>query len=142
MNEKFRQHVEALHPALERLEQATPFKYADLASQRLPQRGIYLFSEGCKYLYVGRSDDISRRIQLHCRQGSTHNQATFAFRLAKELCGIGKASYKPEGSRADLVSRGPLKSAFLAQKKRLQLMDIRIVEESDANRRAYPEFCV
>ena len=56
-------------------------------------------------LYVGRSDDIRRRIRLHCRQSAMHNQATFAFRLAKEICGFGKASYKPEGSRADLISK-------------------------------------
>jgi predicted GIY-YIG superfamily endonuclease len=142
MNETFRQHVEALHPALERLVATAPLKYADLAGQTIPKQGIYLFTEGGKNLYVGRSDDIRQRLGLHCRPSATHNQATFAFRLAKELCGITKASYKPEGSRADLASKDPLKGVFKAQKERLQLMDIRTVKEADANRQALLEMYV
>jgi len=142
MNDQFRQYVDALHPALERLVESVPFKYVDLARQSIPMRGIYLFTEGGKHLSVGRSDNIRRRLGMHCRPSATDNQATFAFRLAKEVCGITRASYKSEGSRADLVSKDPFKSIFKAQKERLRLMEIRIIEEADAYRQALLEMYV
>lgn len=142
MDETFRQHVEALHPALERLAAAKPFKYPDLAKQVLPKRGIYLFTEGERHLYVGRSDSIANRLRLHCRASAMHNQASFAFRLAREICGVGKASYTAKDARSKQVAEEPLKSTFVAQKARLQQMDIRVVEESDANRQALLEMYV
>lgn len=142
MNDTFRQYVDALHPALERLVASVPFKYADLSHQTLPKRGLYLFSEGGKHLYAGRSDDLRKRLGMHCQRSAQHNQATFAFRLAKEMCGITKASYKPKGSRADLVSKDPLKSVFEAQKQRVRQMEIRLIEEADANRQALLEMYI
>lgn len=142
MDETFRQHVEALHPALERLIASEPFKFGDLAKQNLPARGIYLFTEDGRHLYVGRSDSIVNRLRLHCRAGAKHNQASFAFRLAREICGVGKASYTAENARSVQVAAEPLKSTFSAQKARLQQMQIRVVEEVDANRQALLEMYV
>jgi hypothetical protein len=142
MNETFRQHIEALHPALERLAASAPFKFADLAKQNLPSRGIYLFTEGGRHLYVGRSDSIANRLRLHCRPSAMHNQASFAFRLAREICGVGKASYTAKDARAIQVAAEPLKSTFSGQKARLREMDIRVVEEADANRQALLEMYV
>jgi predicted GIY-YIG superfamily endonuclease len=142
MNENFRQYVNALHPALEHLMGSIPFKYADLRHQTLPKRGLYLFSECGKHLYAGRSDDLRQRLGMHCRPSAQHNQATFAFRLAKEVCGIAKASYKPEGSRADLASKDWFKNVFEAQKQRLRQMEIRFIEEIDDNRQALLEMYV
>ena len=139
MNETFRQHVEALHPAFERLVAATPFKFADLGGQLVPQKGIYLFSEDGQHLYIGRTDNIRRRLQDHCRQGSTHNQASFAFHLAREEQEVLKPTYKTEGSRQHLVSQDAFVKSFVAQKARLRAMDIRTVEEADANRQALLE---
>ena len=142
MNETFRQHVEALHPAYERLIASTPFKFADLAGQSIPDRGVYLLTEGERHLYVGRSDNIRERLQNHCRTGATHLQAAFAFRLAREACGVPKATYKPQGSRADLMTQEPFRLSFDAQKVRLRAMDIRVVAETDGNRQALLEMHV
>jgi len=142
MNETFRLHIEALHPVYERLIVAAPFKYADLARQRVPERGIYLLTEGSRHLYVGRSDNIRQRLRGHCAGGATHHKAAFAFRLAREACGVQKASYKPEGSRADLMTKEHFQSAFKEQKARLREMDIRVVEEVDPNRQALLELYV
>ena len=139
MNETFRQHVEALHPALERLTAVSPFQFPDLAAQTLPKKGIYLFTEHGKHLYVGRTDDMRRRLQSHCRSGATHHQATFAFRLSREVCGVPKATHRPEGSRAHLVTQEEFLAAFVAQKARLRAMEIRCVEEADSNRQALLE---
>ncbi len=105
MNETFARHVEALHPSYERLVAMTPFTFGQLAQLVLPSRGVYLFSEGERHLYVGRSNDIRARIRLHCRPGSTENQASFAFLLTREACGVPKATYRPEGSRRHLSTQ-------------------------------------
>lgn len=142
MNETFRLHVEALHPAYERLIASAPFKYADLARQAVPERGIYLLTEGDRHLYVGRSDSIRQRLRGHCAVSATHHKAAFAFRLAREACGVPKASYRPEGSRAHLMTQEHFQAAFEAQKARLREMDIRVVEEVDPNRQALLEMYV
>lgn len=142
MNETFRQHVEALHPAYERLIASIPFKFADLAGQSIPECGVYLLSEGERHLYVGRSDNIRKRLQNHCRAGATYLQAAFAFRLARESCGVPKATYKPVGSRADLMTQEPFRLSFDEQKARLRAMDIRTVAEADGNRQALLEMYV
>ena len=57
---------------------------------------IYLFSQdGCP-LYVGRTNNLRKRLQHHTR--NNHNQATFAFLLARHETGNLKASYQPNGS--------------------------------------------
>jgi hypothetical protein len=142
MNEAFRQHVEALHPAYERLVASTPFKFAALSRQDLPERGIYLLTEGGRHLYVGRSDNICGRLKNHCAVSAAYHKATFAFRLTREVCGVLKASYKPEGSRADLMTQEHFRTAFNAQKARLREADIRVVEEADPNRQALLEMYV
>jgi hypothetical protein len=142
MNETFRQHVEALHPAYERLIASAPFKFADLSGQRVPDRGVYLLTEADRHLYVGRSDSIRKRLQNHCRAGATHLQAAFAFRLAREASGMLKATYKPEGSRAHLMTQDHFRATFDAQKARLRAMDIRTVDEGDPNRQALLEMYV
>jgi hypothetical protein len=139
MNEVFRQHVEALHPALDRLVADIAFRVTEIPGRTVPQRGIYLFTEAGRHLYVGRSDNMRERICQHSRPGSPQSQASFAFKLAREVCGVLKASYKPEGSRAHLLTQETFRTAFLAQKARVRLMDIRVVEETDANRQALLE---
>jgi hypothetical protein len=140
MNEVFARHVEALHPKFEQLVNAAAFKFAELADQTaLPTRGIYLFSENGRDLYVGRSNDIRKRLRLHCLPGSKDNQAAFAFRLAREQCGTLKASYKPDGSRKHLMTQETFCAAFESQKARLRAMDIRAVGEDQPNRQALLE---
>lgn len=142
MNETFARHVEALHPSFERLLAMTPFTFGQLALQVLPSRGVYLFSEGERHLYVGRSNTIRSRLRLHCRPGSTENQASFAFLLTREACGVPKATYRPEGSRRHLLTQEVFAKSFLEQKERMRAMHIRAVEEVDSNRQALLEMYV
>ena len=83
MNDAFRQHVESLHPSFERLMAMRPVKVYALPKE-MPKRGIYLFSDGDSHLYVGRTNRLRKRLSEHCRKGSTHNSASFAFLLARE----------------------------------------------------------
>jgi len=95
----------------------------------MPEPGIYLFSEGGQPLYVGRTNRLRNRLQYHTR--NNHNQATFAFLLARYQTGNLKASYKPEGSRKDLLENLEFRAAFDTARERIRKMDVQFVEEPD-----------
>lgn len=141
MNEIFRLHIESLHNSFENLLNCEPFSF-DAIPKILPTSGIYLFTENGKHLYTGRTNGIRTRLKQHCRPGSTHNSAPFAFRLARESCNILKATYKKEGSRASLIENPEFSTAFNSAKSRLRTMQIRVVEESNPLRQALLEMYV
>jgi predicted GIY-YIG superfamily endonuclease len=141
MNEQFRQYVESLPPLLERLLACEPFKFCALPKGMLGG-GVYLFSEGEQHLYAGRTNGIRKRLQQHCRLGSGHNSAAFAFILACEIHGRKKATYKQEGSRKQLAQDPQFSRAFTEAKERLRVMDIRFVEEPHSLRQALLEMYV
>lgn len=130
MNNRFAAHVEALPPLLERLL-ALPAVTVTTLPLRMPTRGVYLFSEGLTHLYVGRSNRMRQRLRNHGGPNAAWRQAAFAFRLAREATGNTKASYKPEGSRKDLMKDPVFVSAFNAAKARIAQMDARFVEATD-----------
>ncbi|MDI6761705.1 MAG: GIY-YIG nuclease family protein [Thermodesulfobacteriota bacterium] len=139
MNEKFTAHIEALKPRLDRLLAMEPVTPTTLPS-RMPRAGIYLISEGGRHLYVGRSNNIRRRIGRHCRPGATHRMAAFAFRLAREATGNICASYKKgDVSRIGLMQNSEFVKAFDTAKARIRAMSLRFVEEADPVRQALLE---
>ncbi|WP_317203015.1 GIY-YIG nuclease family protein [Janthinobacterium sp.] len=121
--------------------QSPSFTFA-LLPEDLPKAGVYLFTENDKHLYVGRTNGLRKRLQQHCRPGSGHNSAPFAFRLAREERGVTKATYKPEGSRASLIQDAAFADAFLRSKERLRRMHVRVVEESNPLRQALLEMYI
>jgi hypothetical protein len=141
MNETFRAHVESLHPSFQRLMAMPPVNVCALP-KTMPARGIYLFSEGNKHLYVGRTNRLRKRLKEHCRKSSTHNSAPFAFLLAREASGMVSASYQRNGSRAQLEKDRTFGPSFLAAKARVSNMDVRYVEEGDPLRQALLEIYV
>jgi len=134
MNVIFEQHVEALHAKYEALVGMEPVTLAHL-SKTIPTSGIYLFSEGDQHLYVGRSKRLRDRLRYHC---SSAGDAPFAFKLAREATGK-KATYSKIGSRKELLTDPEFALAFQAAKDRIRRMNIRFVEEPDANRQALLE---
>ena len=101
-----------------------------------------MFSEGGQHLNVGRINGIRKRLQNHCRRSGTHYIATFAFRIARQTTGQMKASYAKVGSR-DQLSKDPVfRPEFERAKLRVNTMDIRFVEETDAVRQALLEIYV
>ena len=52
---------------------------------KMPEAGIYLFSEHGTPLYVGRTNKLRNRLKYHIRDN--HNQATFAFLVARRETG-------------------------------------------------------
>jgi hypothetical protein len=141
MHSEFRQFLDSLEPKFQALVAMTPTKFAALPTG-MPERGIYLFSEGPTHLYVGRTNRIRKRLAGHCRPSSTHFSATFAFRLARHETGMVKATYTQAGSRAELVTHPAFGPAFGRAKARVANMDLRFVEETDPVRQALLEIYV
>ncbi len=104
--------------------------------------GIYVLSEAEHYLYVGRANSIRTRLQQHSRPSSNNNTASFAFRLAKEACGVGAASYTTNGSRKDIDTETTFQKAFADAKERVREMDVRFALEVDSVSQALLEICV
>lgn len=138
MENAFKQFVDALHPSFERLTQMVPLKMAALPS-KLPEKCIYLLSEGRNHLYVGRTRRLRQRLRQHSVAGAQHNQAVFAFKLARETTGRLVAAYSPTGSRVALAADAVFGKAFTEAKLRVRNMDLRFVEEPDPTRQALLE---
>ncbi len=127
MDPKFAAYVETLQGSFERLRTPRP------EGERLPRGkvpGVYLFSEGGKALYVGRSNDIRGRYGRHCNPGATFRMAAFAIRLTKDSMGRGRATYrKGEGVGPWLKSDPAAREEFARQKRRIREMDFSYVKE-------------
>lgn len=141
MNERFLALVESIEPKFNQLLAMVPVRYGALPKQ-LPKRAIYLFSQGDDHLYVGRTNNLRNRLRGHCMPSSGHFSAVLAFRLAREETGFLKASYKRQGSRAELSDDPVFKPVFAAARIRVSQMDLRFVEEADAVRQALLEIYV
>jgi predicted GIY-YIG superfamily endonuclease len=107
-----------------------------------PSECIYLFSEGARHLYVGRTRHLRQRLRQHSVPAAQHNQAVFAFRLAREETGRLTAAYSTEGSRVALSSDREFHPAFVEAKRRVREMQVRYVEERDSLRQALLEIYV
>ena len=105
----------------------------------VPERGVYLFSEGDSHLYVGRTNRMRARLHEHCRRSSSHNSAPFAFLLARKASGQTSAAYQVTRSRAELEKEQGFNAAFVAGKDRISRMQVRFVEERDPVRQALLE---
>lgn len=141
LDAKFARLVEQLHPSFSALVAMTPVTPLTMPRE-MPERGIYLLSEGGTHLYVGRTNRIRGRIQNHSRRSGTHNQATFAFRIARRDTGLERATYRPDGSRQDLEKDAVFGPAFVAAKERISRMHLRFVREDEPTRQALLEIYV
>jgi hypothetical protein len=141
MHKIFKEYVDSLEPSFQRLINMKPVTVATLPSDT-PQAGIYLFSEAGENLYVGRTNTIRKRLQTHCRDGSGHNSATFAFRLARQITGMTQATYSVKGSRQELQRDLKFSPVFIEQKLRVRNMNVQFVSEPEPMRQALLEMYV
>jgi len=130
MDPSFKTFVESLEPKFNELVSMQPIKY-DRLPHHLPKKGLYLFAEEGNHLYVGRTNRLRDRLREHCMPSGTHFSATFAFRIARQQTGYLKATYKTKLSRPELVKDSVFGPAFEEAKKRVSIMDIRFIEETD-----------
>lgn len=98
----------------------------------MPARGVYLFSIGNDYFYVGRTNRLRQRHSEHCN--GRNNDAPFPFKMARQATGHSKA--KGGLTRKELEADADFAAAFLAAKAQVKTMDWRWVEIEDANTQA------
>lgn len=139
MHPRFLAVAGTLEEKLAELLDCAPRRFGKLPTT-MATAGVYLFTDAGHHMYVGRSNRLRARYFLHCRNGSQQNQASFAYRLAREKLGIEKPSYVPgPGSRAGLAATAEFIKAFADAKARIRQMEYRHVEETDQTRQALLE---
>lgn len=126
MNEELRSLLAQMEPLLVKLKACPPETFA--TRKKLPDRGIYVFYEGDKALYVGRSNQIWQRIQTHGREGATYNQATFALRLLAKEYNL-EIGHRAPADRSQIA--GEYAEEFRGQKRRVRRMTLRAVAVTD-----------
>ena len=141
MHEPFRPYVEYLHPAFEQLMAMNPVTIESLP-RPLPSDCVHLFSEGKSHLYAGRTRRLRNRLRQHSIPAAQHNQAVFAFRLAREQTGRLEAAYNKKDSRKALQADPAFAAAFSEAKARIRKMDLRFIEEHDPLKQALLEIYV
>lgn len=119
----------------------SPVKISDLRAP-LPEKCVYLFSENGLPLYVGRTNHFRQRMRQHSIQASQHNQAVFAFRLARHETGKTVAGYTGLTSRRALLEDPVFADAFQRAKAQIRAMELRFVAEGDPLRQALLEIYV
>jgi hypothetical protein len=137
----FKKHLKELEAKRRDLVGMEPFRH-DTLPKGMPHRGVYLFSETGRHLYVGRSNTIRKRIGRHSRPSAKHNMASFAFLLAKEKANIGPATYRKGHGRAEILEQEHVKLAFASAKQRIRTMDVRFTEETDPVRQTLLELYI
>ena len=131
-SETFDDIVASMAALLKELRDSPPYvapKYSGL-----PKKGIYVFYEDGKPIYVGRVGKASKqtirsRIGQHTRPSSGHNQATFAFRLLQEDLDVVTGHGAPL-TRQALAEKHADK--FREMKQRVRNMMVRAVEIEDS----------
>ena len=125
----------------------------------LCRSGIYVFYENNEPLYVGRSDNIRRRIQMHSRPSSPAGSANFAFILTRDIWNIwdGPCWQGPLPKTGSIIARetrritnwnetlakdiqltqrrlladGDIHHDFNCQKERIGRMNVRVIQVDD-----------
>lgn len=139
MNHKFKNLIDPLPKKYDELSAMTPCT-ADSVPSDAPKGGVYLFSEDGMKLYVGRTKrKIGTRIKDHFSKG---DDCPLAWHLAREETGRKKATYKPKGSRKDLLKQSEFVEAYKKTKERIKKMEVRYVSEPDPLRQALLEIYV
>jgi len=103
-------------------------------SKCMPRKGIYVFYEDNKPIYVGRSRNLKSRILNHSRPSSSHFSASFAFLLARQKTDCLRT--KDNRSRGQLEKDPKFAVVFKEQKERIARMKIKAVEIEDPNTQA------
>lgn len=122
----FKRIIKRLPKLLEQLE-SQPLLHRDELID-IPDEGIYVFYEGRRALYVGRSTNLKTRIQSHSRKCSKHASASFAFNIAKMKTRRKGLEIDPDQTRKALQKDEIFKALFKEAKKRVSKMKVRVVE--------------
>lgn len=125
-NPSFDNYLRLVYQAYEDLLEAPLCPVTE--SSPIPVKGgVYVFYEGGKPIYVGRTRNLRRRLGQHHRLNSSHYSASFAFLLAREKAALPK---EPKMTRAETAKQ--LDSLFSLCRQRVSCMQVRWVHAEDS----------
>lgn len=128
MLNSFDEVISQMKPLMDKLLSGPALGRGQLTS--IPRKGIYVFYEDGKPIYVGRSNRMKERIQEHGRNSSKHESATFAFNLALEHLGAF-SGHDANNTRKEIQEDPSFERVFAEQKARVRNMQVRVVEIED-----------
>ena len=121
MDTIFWEAIDRMKPLMNELKGSEERSWDDYGDA--PRRGVYVFYEKGNPTYVGRSNNIRRRIRQHGAASSDRHSATFALKLLRESLN------EPEG-RAEDIERVH-EEEYRQQRERVQAMTFRAVAITD-----------
>ena len=121
MDTIFWEAIDKMKPLMDELKESEERRCLDYGEA--PQNGIYVFYENREPIYVGRSNNMRRRIQDHGADSSDWHSATFAFKLLRE------ALNNPKGKAEDIARDN--KEEYRLQRERVRAMTFRSVSIAD-----------
>ena len=126
MNEELQDVLAQMEPLLAELQDCPAETFA--TRRRLPNRGVYAFYESDRILYIGRSNQIWKRIRTHGVRGATQEQANFAFRLLAQEYDL-EVGHDADANRGQIARQ--YAAGFQEQKQRVRNMAIKAVAIDD-----------
>jgi hypothetical protein len=93
--------------------------------------GVYLFSQGPKALYIGQTRKLRQRMRNHRGATSTHNQASFAFLLARAMIVERDPAFDLDRPRAVLAADPVFAPVFAEARDAVRAMTLRFVKVDD-----------
>jgi hypothetical protein len=118
---------------------AAPLMTYPVTNAVLSGPGVYVFYDAGVARYVGRANNLHQRLKQHQADGSKHNQAGFAARIAKEKCGIVRSYALARTDPLHFSNNQEFHRAFMSAKIAVRGMQFRFVQESDNTRQALLE---
>ena len=125
LNSEFKALVSQLPGKLAELESCPPHPLKEGLQDIPTGRGVYVFYDKGKPVYVGRSRKLRQRLSQHIRRSSGHFAASLAFLMAR------RDMKKVKGTREELLEIPKFKRAFDRAKNRIGGMTLRFVEVDD-----------
>ncbi len=123
---------------LQSLSEQPPIAIDDIGITQVPQKGVYVFFEDNRPIYVGRSDRLKKRLKEHSQRSSVHNSATLAFKIAKQNTSI----LRKKQTNEQLMKNRDFVEKFEAAKDRIARTKIRFIEIEDLIEQAMFEIYV
>ncbi len=127
INERFEKLTGRMPLRLRSLLKQPPIAIDDIGITQVPQKGVYVFFEGNKPIYVGRSNRLKERLKEHSQKGSDYYSATLAFRIAKQNTSTLQKKEKKQ-TNEQLMKNRDFVEEFEAAKDRIARAEIRFIE--------------
>jgi len=128
----FRRITKKLSGLLKQLEGSMPIDFTKDSSKILSNRGVYAFFSKDAPIYVGRANRTFRqRFRQHVGRSSQHNQASFAFKMAK-IEVMRKGIDSRNMTRKELSKIPEFKVLLSRCKERIKTMKFRVVKIEDS----------